>query len=527
MFPWVGGVNTSKDPSTIGPNELIQADHVVFATNGARNMRDGINYNWDSSSANGGSNGETILGMCDFWYGATGTRTNFLMGVGSSGNLYQWNKTSGTRTKIPVNSTATSWGNFNTKISFEVMNNALIYAGNGANNPVRIYQPINSSSATDLTLTSPPAASIMREFNGRLWTNDATLLDRVQYSPPGDPSTWGGNGDSGALDIGVGDGDPFGITAIFPSFQGTLYIAKQTKLYSVVGQTPEDYQVKCVSDGIGCVSHNAVATVDQDDIVFMSENGIHSLVGTINFGDEEDKYLSLPIQGTINQYWTKGSFGNVWGCYLSQINSVAFAVPDTKYSGTGNTAIWLYNIPLKSWYTWPNINCQSLITSYDTDKRRFYIGTGTGRVAKSFNSTPYDVSPSGSQTSITMTFTTGIIYIDKNLLVINGFKRFVMIYGPTGTHAVTVSIKIDNYSTQSIVYTQQVGNSILGVSFVLGSSTLGYSQVTGPYNQSIDGYGRAFQATFVQSGSQATVNIQGFGIEYEKQGPAGETILQG
>lgn len=525
LLPWNGGTNTSLDPAVVPSNQLTKARNVIFSANGARNMRDGINFNWDSSSANGGINGETIVGLCDFWYGSSGVRINFLMGMGSSGNLYKWDKGTGLRTLVPVNSSATAWANFNGRTCFEVMNNMLIFAGDGTGNVPRQWVP-SQSSATDLA-GSPPQMSFMREFQGRLWTNDKTITDRLNYSPPGDAQTWGGIGDSGAIDIGVGDGDPVGPTAIFPPFQGVLYVAKQTKIYTITGQTPETYAITTLTDGIGCVAHNAAVAIDQDDVIFLSEKGVHSLIGTIKFGDVASKYLSKDIQGTINSTWTKADLSKAWGAYLSQINSVAFAIPDTAFVGSGNTAMWLYNFEQQAWYLWPDIDCKSLITAYDTDKKRFYIGTSTGRIGKTFNNTNYDIATNGSNTDITLNIKTGVIYIEQNPMVVNAFKRFTLIWGPAGTVNVTVTITIDNYSPQALNFSQSASNNILGVSFILGTSVLGVSVVTGPFSQTIDGYGRAFQVEITQAGQQAPVNIQGISVEYEPLGPAQETILSG
>lgn len=527
LIPWKGGLNTSNDPSVIPHNQLVKAEQLIFDVNDARNMRDGINFNWDSSSASGGTNAESILGLVDYWYGSSGTKTNYLVGLGSSGNLYRWNKADGTRTLIPLNSTASSWPSVNTRCTFEVMNNSVIVAGDGIGNVPRQYIPFMSSSATNLD-GNPPRMSFMREAFGRLFSNDKLFRDRVNYSPPGNPQTWGGIGDSGAVDLGTGDGDPVGLTAIMPPFQGALYIAKQTKLYGITGYTPETYQISTISDGIGCVSHNAAVAVDQDDVIFISENGVHSLLGTIQFGDVSEKYLSKDIQGSINSFWDRANLNKSWGCYLSQINSVAFTIPDTRYLPlSSNNSIWLYNITQKAWYTWPNIDCQCLITSYDNGKRRFYIGTKTGRVAKTLNGTNYDISTANAQTAITMTIKTGVIYIEGNPLVISAFKRFTLFWGPAGTVNVTVTIKIDNYSPQTLSFAQSSDNNVLGVSFVLGSSVLGLSVITGPYSQTIDGYGRSFQVTIEQTGKQAAVNIQGFAIEHEPLGPAQETITSG
>src|SRR5690606_5211037 len=105
---------------------------------------------------------------------------------------------------------------------------------------------------------SPPEASFLREYLGRVWCNDKNDKDRLHYSTPGNEEEWGGVGDSGAIDIGIGDGDPEGITNAFV-FKGVLFVAKRTKLYKILGDTPETFHVVLVSDGIGCVSPSYAA----------------------------------------------------------------------------------------------------------------------------------------------------------------------------------------------------------------------------------------------------------------------------
>ncbi len=60
--------------------------------------------------------------------------------------------------------------------------------------------------------------------------NDVVDRDRLHYCTTGEPEEWQGTGDSGALDIGWGDGDPEGIIAVSPSFKGRLFIGKATRL---------------------------------------------------------------------------------------------------------------------------------------------------------------------------------------------------------------------------------------------------------------------------------------------------------
>lgn len=687
QLPWVGGVNSAIDSAMIPPNQLVQADHVQFDTRGSRQIRDGVNYNWDGAT----SSTSSLIGGFDFWYG-TAARVQREIAIDSAKNVYSYTNggTSGTRSAITLDSTAgTAWGSAITKASFEAMNNQCIIAVDGANNrprkwaggtnkmydlgqldntfPAPVKRSFNSSSITLTFATSiddffdygqqivvtnsldtsmngtqtltvfggttlsyriatgqfptsstrsssgttrtvifsssvtgylqmgstivvtgagdsgyngtftvssvsgstitytaltslsestvsdtgfliigttndtiitvqkvlnTPQCSIVRQHLGRIWTNDKTNLDRLNYSPTYDPDTWGGIGDSGAIDIGVGDGDNEGITAIFPSFKGVLFVAKRTKLYKISGLNPEDFQVDIVSNGIGCVGHNAVCTVDEEDVYFVSDRGVHSLGATINYGDFEVKFISADIQRTFRDNWTKANRKFIQCGYIPYLNSVQFAVLDTTANSSTQATIWNYNIPGQSWYRWPNIECTTYFVANDADKKRAYVGGTKQRLGQTLTGNTFDVSTAGVNIPILYTIKSGLIfptaspYAKQEGVIwpgnasysVKGFKKFSLVYKPQGNHNITVTLQIDNFPPQSLSFTQTDSTALLGTTFVLGSSLLGSSFVMAPYSQTIDGYGRGIQVTIQESGVDQYVEIQGFLIEYEDAG---------
>jgi hypothetical protein len=519
LFPWAGGVNNSLDPATIPANQLTEAEHVVLGTRPSRKKREGITFNWDDNT----SNAAFVIGLKDAWFDDVATDSKFkrLVSVMNDKTIY-WYNTSGNATLLT--DTGTAWPEDITIASFEMMNNFLGIAVDGMGNLPKKWD--GTGDVEDLGGT-PPDFAFMRSHLGRLWTNDKNNKDRLHYCTTGNPEEWNGVGDSGALDIGIGDGDPVGITAIFPTYKGDLFVAKKTKLYRVTGFTPETFSVHLVSNGIGCISHNSIAQVDQDDMVFASERGFHSLVATANFGDFEGAFLSADIQNTFNNDFVKARLKYVKGSYLSQINSVAFTITDDSISSNYNNTIWLYNFVQKAWYSWPNIPCESIGYSTDDDKNRWFLGGITGRVAKTFNDLNYDISEAGANTAIPFRIKTGIIYVDDQRYLIKGFKKFSLIFNPVGIFTLTVTIKIDNFSNQSFAFTSDIAFIfLLGVNFVLGTSTLGGGALAlAPYTIGIDGYGRGIQVTIEQSGIDQEVEIQGMAIEYHPAGPQQETRL--
>lgn len=643
LIPWVGGMNTSVDQSQIDPNQLTEADNVMFAEAGSRHIRDGIAQNWDTAI----SGSEQVVAIHDYWYGST-SRTQKMVAVtngkkifGYSGGIQTSNlftgsawtdavttgsmitlnnlciiavdgltnvmkkfdgtsvqdlgvssatgdtvaetvittgnisSTSGVISSIPalasikVGATITgagiqtgsvvlsivgavinmnfpatatttgvtlSFGNPNpdTITNVGVTGTSMVVGatitgiGIPANttiltivgNTITISNPA-TVTATGATLTftvTPPAASILREHLERLWTNDKTNLDRLQFSSTGNPEEWGGLGDSGAVDIGVGDGDPGGITAIFPSFKGVLFVAKRTKLYKISGFTPEDFEIELISSGVGCVSHNSVASIDQDDMYYVSERGIHSVSTTQQYGDFIGSYLSKDIQKTFNDTFTKNRLKYCWGAYLAEKNIYAIAVTDSSLSATENLAIWAYNIPQQAWHRqFKGLPCASLAVVRDPDAVRFYIGSNVSRIFKSFTGVKYDVSTAGALVAIPMRVKTGMLYMDKNAYTMKAYRKFALFYRAEGSHTITVTLKIDNYPPQTLAFTNTSSSDLLGTTFILGTSTLGGDAVSAPYTFPISGYGRGIQVTIEQNGvlSEADVDIQGFGIEWE------------
>ena len=63
QLPWNGGLNTSVDPGMIQPNQLIQADNIVFDTSGARKKRLGIDQLAPLTTGAG-----DVIGLEDFWH---------------------------------------------------------------------------------------------------------------------------------------------------------------------------------------------------------------------------------------------------------------------------------------------------------------------------------------------------------------------------------------------------------------------------------------------------------------------------
>lgn len=364
-----------------------------------------------------------------------------------------------------------------------------------------------------------PKFSIMQTHIGRLWTNDKDNPDRIHYSATGNPEQWYGIADSGALDLIIGDGDSEGVTAIYPSFKNSIFVAKGDKLYEIYGNAPENFSFRPLTMGLGALSHNSVASVDVDDVTFISRKGIHSLLATDAHGDFKGAFLSNKIQPTFNLFPPQ-RLQYSSSVYVPTLNSVAFAVTDE--SASINDALYLYNVELKEWYRWPDSDAQ-IVAVYEKDKvKKLFFGTSDGRVVETQNGSYTDFSSTATQYKIK----TGAIYPAGDPLSIKAFKKVMLYYKPKTNYEFNLTVKIDNYPSQVMSFSQDVQGDMLDVDFILGSSVLGRELILAPFTQPIDGYGRGISLQIEHNTADEQVEIYGYGLEYDLVGPSQETITE-
>lgn len=510
VLPWLGGLVTARDPILLTPQELSKANDIIFSTDGSRRKRGGFQY-FDSSAISGTPK---IIGGIDYWANVSSSKIQKQTIVTDAAEIYYLDS-AGNRTQLTLAAGSSALITGYTTVVFEVINEDLVFAFNNASTPKKWDGQIGTEYE-DLGGT-PPNFSFCKEHKNRLFA--AGVLsnpDRLYYSSLENHEEWNGAGTSGAIDIGIGDGDPEGITAIFPTIKGQLFVAKREKLYRVDTTDPDDtnWIVTPVSDGIGCIGHNSVVAVGQDDVVFASDRGFHSLVATDKFGDFESSFISKDIQKSFIKF-NKAQYKQVWGSYLPEINSIAFAVAEEGFSR--NNAIYLFNIETKGWYRWTSNACDAMWVAKFGGEGNLMLGDNAGRI-KRFNDRIFNDEGS----AISFNTKTGLIYPDNSSNTIKGFKNVSILYRPKGTYTLTAKFKIDNYDEQTLTFNLTGGFDALGTDFVLGTSVLGYAGIVPTVTLPVDGYGHGFTLELIQNGLNQDAEIYGFSVEFEKAGDSQE-----
>ena len=505
----------------VRPDNFTTLQNVDISFRNTKSTRDGINFDWDSAT----TSTDAVKSLTDYWFESFGGKSRRIVAIKSSGSV---SAITNSITQDDISDTTNPWTDV-TRATTTVLGNYLILGAEGNNNSLKIWDGssselvnISEHSLFDPVDEAPPEGWILQRHLNRVWCNEKDRPDRLHFSTTDNPFEWGGTGDSGAIDIGLGDGDPEGIVAIFPTFKGQLFVAKRTKLYRVSGFTPETFSIELVSDSIGCVSPQAVAQVDTDDIYWLSDRGVHGLLATDAYGDFASQFISSPIQQDFEQRINRSRLENVQARYLPSINSVAFAISPSG-SGT-NSEIWLYQINFKYWYYWTNVDAESLEVVQDFDRIRFYLGTSTGRVGQGQSNAASDLDTDGNKVAIDMRLISGIMFMDGSPATTKKYVNAGIVYRPFGSHSLTLTFRTDNYEKQTNVFTAPSSLDTLGASFILGESSLGETGIVAPYEFIVDGVGRSCQIELRNNGIDESLEILGFTIEWDNAGAPLEVL---
>jgi hypothetical protein len=151
----------------------------------------------------------------------------------------------------------------------------------------------------------PPRISILRIHAGRVWgAGDPSHPSRIYWSGLFNEEVWtteaaGDFFDSGFIDVEPEDGNI--ITGIGATIYGELIVYKTIGIYRIqTTGSPFDFVFTTITNSLGAVGHHAIQNV-QNDQLFVSPYGVHSLRTTERFGDLETAFLSNDIRKLWNE----------------------------------------------------------------------------------------------------------------------------------------------------------------------------------------------------------------------------------
>lgn len=523
LYPWIGGLNTSIDPIILDPQNLTQADNIVFTTSGSRRKRGGqARYNAAKMS---GASTSNVVYFTNYWSIVSNVKREYFVAATANGKVFRSAVTSGTWSSFNTITLAITHGG----VTSTTINNNLVmgFQGNGVPK-VWVAQSTSANlvSMTSSTTVSLPftVAWICNSFIERLFVaGDPALPDRLYCSVPGTYNnfTQGAVAGSGiVLDVGIGDGDPSGITAIFPGTGGNriLYVAKRRHLYAINCSDVDqrNWSITLISNQIGVINPNSVVTLDETDVIFLSDRGMHSLSQVLQTTAViPGEFLSFPIQYDYNSIVNSANRGQISLTYVPSLNSVLFSCKRVGLS-TYET-IYGFNVELKQWFRWTSVPCNFIFTRFNATSGvdELYSCDVTGFVNKLNQTTLADFG-----SAITTRVVSSFIFPDGLPLAEYAFTRLIMIFRSRDNSTFTCQITVDGVTAQSFTVQQRVaGGNTLG-STLLGVTTyiLGNIQAVKPYFTHIGGVGSSIQLQFTHNTLNKDFELFGVVLEYEDAG---------
>ncbi len=521
LYPWVGGLNTAQDPIILDPQNLTVADNIIFTTSGSRRKRGGqARYN---TSALGTATFNVVY-FTNYWSIVSNVKRERFVIAGDNGKVYRGTPgTNGTFTSFSTIALTITHGG----VTSETINNNLVmgFAGNGV---PKVWVAQNTSanlvamtSATTVTLPFT-SAWICKGFIERLFlAGDPALPDRLYVSVPGTYNnfTQGAVAGSGiVLDVGLGDGDPTGITAIFPGTGGNrvIYVAKRRHLYAIDCSEVDqrNWSITLISNQIGVINPNAVTTLDETDVVFMSDRGVHSLSQVMQTtAIVPGEFLSFPIQPDYNDIVNSANRGQISLTYVPSLNSVLFSCKRVGIS-TYET-IYGFNIQLQQWFRWISTPCNFLFTRFNTTTGIDEIYGCDVRYVNKLNQTARNDFNSAIATTITSSF----IFPDDLPLLEYNFTRLIFIFRSRDNSTFSVQYTVDGVTSDSFTVQQRTaGSNILNTTQLGPNFILGNIQGVKPFFAHIGGVGSSIQLMITHNTLNKDFDMFGMVLEYDQAG---------
>jgi len=457
LHPYDGSQDVSKNPILIDAKDIIYSDNIVYTNYATKKKRPGLTYLFDDFK----TNHRRILAMHDFW--RLGQQRlviwdgKYLKSIDTSKEVVDDISSGFT---LPTDEAVTFLPYYGVLIIFFQDRNTI---------PKYWTQ---SGQINNLSPTAPLAPF------GRVWLNrlvvpDPSVPGRVLFSKTNDFTDFT-TGDAYALDLDVNDGDPDGITAIFPVFFGVLYITKRLSTYKVFTVSLDDgsyiITYSKISEGVGCISHNAVVATEQN-IIFPSDAGWHQMESSDKISELDTSLLSRTIQPIWRDETNFKRAKYMQSIYDRQLNSVLCSFP--AFSANYSTDVWGFSLITKSWYRWSDYK-QTAFCKYiqpDTKKLVTAVGGSTGTIGFIDDTVKKDYDKNIPPIRIV----SGIIAPSGAPDEEYQYNYLGSLYVPQFKGEFKVSMKIDGLASNVQTFNMEdtsLGDT-LGENFILGQSILG------------------------------------------------------
>lgn len=513
-----GGLNVSDNPLIVGPEEMTVASNVLIGDTLARKKRPGrMSYYTPTSPTEAVAYpflGSPIRRHIQYWRESLGAfAEDIVLTAGTSVYAIQ------NRTAAAVNISSTNLTTLSSsdKPFYQVFEGVLFMLHPGAANAAHVYSKWDGTTytaASVVTATAPVdgPGSMMGTFQSRMvMAGNVNFPFRLYISAALDAETWTG-ADTTSLDFNY-DGESDGITAILGELQGRLYIATADSVYELSATDltdPATFFIRRVTQGIGCVGPRMFART-ANDIIFMSDRGLHSLAKTITSDQVDLTFVSRQVQRIFTEGLFQGALAQgdmVWdqnrNLILCSVPSSGQVTNDVTLAFNNNFGIWSG--------VWDDIDARSLSTVKLSGKRYVSLGREDGKLDLLDGSLRMDRGA-----GFAARFKTGKIFPNDDIMRQWRFVSLGLLMSSSNASTVQISWSIDGTDgtrtgSDSIVLGES--STLLGSTFILGSSTLGIGQFV-PNRVTVGDIGYNIQLEIVVTGNS---DFEYYGCVLEVEG---------
>lgn len=453
VLNWGGGWATDFGPSFPSAPQgnaltipfLLKADNVFYELDGAPHKIGGAAL-LNPIAVKEFGNAVSFEGIFDYWkQGTTGTESQKRVAV--VGTQYMKEDLDGTWDPIATGKESSK------QPSFEVFNDHVIIATSST-----VDVPVTWNQTTLANLGgSPPNFSFMVRHKNRIWAAGvAANPSRLYYSAAENDGDWTSAGNAGSMNIDPDDGDRIvGIA----SHKGELLVFKgpnRLSIHRITGSSPSDFSIVPFVTGVGGINHSSIFRVN-DDLVYASPRGIHSLAATAAFGNYIEAFLSHPILSYYQDSLNHSVLSQVWG-----VNYQARGQAIWTFAASGGTTkntylVFDYRFQPGRWARWTNYvnaNCLAIIQTSNR-KHGLFAGTTTGFVEQ----LDQTVRSINSTIAYTAEVQTPFLNFGSSAVMKNAESVFVSLL-PKGDYSMTFGYTRDTNAEDTISMSQGGGATL-------------------------------------------------------------------
>lgn len=353
------------------------------------------------------------------------------------------------------------------------------FAGIAAVNFVDTDLPLSTVPCNDnLWFTAAP--KYLELYNNQLFmAGFSGMLSTVYFSQVGDPESVPPDFN---FEVRTNDGDK---VSGMKNYLGSLMVFKEKSFHQLLGDDPNNFLVKQVSDQYGCLSNRAIVTFE-DRCFFLDEKGI------VEFNGANIRVVSNKVEPIFLAMNIDAAVENATAIHNRLRNEVWFAIPIN--GSTVNNCIVVYDYVADAFTKFEGNQISSLAVMQSTfSNQRAFFGDYSGLIHS------YGASLLGQNgRAMTCLMKTRFIH-DMGSSIEEQFRRFYLDLVPV--LGFTSSLSVDFFTDYGV------------------TSVLSRTMYQAPFQSRID-FGlpaKALAAQVSNSTSTDPIQINGFTVESRKQ----------